>query len=154
MGLAELYLDCGETGKAKEYLEIAKNSGLERYILFQPTYYFISGKLECSSDNLKSASKDFENALQLAEKLNHLETIWRIHHQLGKLFLSSHEIVKAYHELQIGGRILKRLADSIKDEELKQNYSNDREKKELLADLKRTAKELIGETKLVPTGNV
>jgi len=147
--LTELYLDGGEMEKAKEFLEIVKNIGIEHYVLSQPAYYLISGKLAWSSGNSNSAQKSFENALQLAERFNHLEIMWRIHHQLGRLFLSTHEIVKAYHQLQIGGKMIKRLADSIEDKELKQNYSNDRKKKELLVDLKRTAKELIGETKSV-----
>jgi serine/threonine protein kinase/tetratricopeptide (TPR) repeat protein len=146
--LSELCLEKGEEGKAREFLENTKNSGLERYILFQPYYYFISGKLEYTSGNTSRALKDFEDALHLAEKLNHLEIVWRIRHQSGKLFLSTHDIVRAYHELQSGGKILKRLVDSIEDEELKRNYSNDQDKKKMLADLKRTAKELIGETKL------
>jgi serine/threonine protein kinase/tetratricopeptide (TPR) repeat protein len=148
--LSELCLERDETKKAKAFLQIAKDSGLERYLLFQPTYYYISGKLAYSRGDMDSARKDLENALRLAEGLNHLELMWRIHHQLGKLFLSTHEIVEVYHELQTGGKILRRLADSIRDEDLRQNYSNEREKKELLEDLKRTAKELIGETKLMP----
>ncbi|MFH1335504.1 MAG: tetratricopeptide repeat protein, partial [Candidatus Zixiibacteriota bacterium] len=118
--LSAFYLESGETEKAKEFLGIAKISGLERYILFQPTYYFISGKLECSGGNFESAQKDFENALHLAEKLNHLEIMWRIHHQLGKLYLSIHDAEKAYRELENGGRILKKIMENIEDKELKQ----------------------------------
>jgi serine/threonine protein kinase/tetratricopeptide (TPR) repeat protein len=147
--LAELYLESGATEKAKEILEKVKNSGLERYVLFQPTYYFISGKLEYSSGNLNVARKDFENALQLAEKLNHLEIMWRIHHQLGKLYLSVHDHEKAYRELEKGTRILKKIMENIEDKELKQYYMKDEEKRELLSDLKQVAAKLIGEHKIV-----
>jgi DNA-binding transcriptional regulator YhcF (GntR family) len=97
---------------------------------------------------LKSAEEDFETALRLAEKLENPELIWRSRHQLGKLFLSLHHIERAYQELEKAGKILKRVSENIKDDELKQNYLKDQEKKELLSDLKEVAKDLIGETKM------
>jgi serine/threonine protein kinase/tetratricopeptide (TPR) repeat protein len=144
---SQLYLDWENTERAKEFLKKASNSGLSRYMLFQPEFYLISGKTEWMSGNLKSAQKDFETALGLSEKLNQTETIWRIHHYLGKLFLSSHDVERSYQQLNSAGKILKRLSEGIKDEELKQNYLNDPKKKELLSDLKEVAKDLIGEAK-------
>lgn len=145
----ELYLNQGEIEKSKEFFNRAKNYGLSRYVLFQPVFYLISGRIEWMSGNLKSAQKDFETALRLAEKLNNSEVLWRVHHHLGKLFLSSHDIEKAYQELKNAGGILKRLNENIKDEELKRNYLKDPKKQELLFDLKKAATELIGETKIV-----
>ena len=145
---ANLFLDGGEIERSKQFLDRARDSGLERYILYQPVFYLISGRAEWMNGNLKSAEKDLETALKLAEKLNNPEMMWRIHHHLGKLFLFSHNIERAYHELKSAGDILKRLSESIKDEELKQNYVKEQKKKELLSDLKEVAKELIGETEM------
>jgi hypothetical protein len=50
--------------------------------------------------------------------------------------------------LKSAGEILKSLSENIKDEGLRQNYLKDREKEELLSDLKEAAKDLIGETKM------
>ena len=74
--------------------------------------------------------------------------MWQIHHHLGKHFLSSHNIEKAYHELENAGRILKKLSERIKDEEMRQNYLKDLRKKELLSDLREVVKELVGDTKI------
>jgi serine/threonine protein kinase/tetratricopeptide (TPR) repeat protein len=145
---SKLYLDWGNIEKAQEFLRKASSSGSSRYVLFQPEFYLISGKKEWMSGNLKLAQKDFETALGLSEKLNRPEMMWRIHHQLGKLFLSSHDIEKSYQQLNGAGKILKRLSEDIKDEGLKQNYLKDWEKKELLSDLKEAVKNLIGETQI------
>jgi len=145
---SELYLDQGDIHQSKVFLNRATHSGLARYVLYQPAFYLISGKIEWVSGNLKSAQKDFETALRLAEKLHNPEILWRIHHHLGKLFLSIRDIERAYQELKNAGGILKRLNEDIEDEELKRNYLKDPKKKELLSDLKKVAKELIGETKL------
>jgi predicted ATPase len=145
---SNLHLDWGKKEKTQEFLMKALNSGLSRYILFQPEFYLISGKKEWMNGNLKSAKENSEIALQLAEKLKNPELIWRIHHHLGKLFLSSHDVERAYQQLKYAGKILKRVTENIKGEELKQNYLKDQEKKELLSDLKEVAKDLIGETKM------
>lgn len=145
LGYSKLYLDWGNIEKTQEFLKKASNSGLSRYILFQPEFHLISGKKEWISGDLSLAKENFETALQLAEKLQNPELLWRIHHRLGKLFLSSHNIERAYHDLKNAGDILRELSEGIKDEKLKQNYLKDREKKELLSDLKETAKKLIGE---------
>jgi len=145
---SKLYLDWGNMERTNEFLGKASNSGLSRYILFQPEFYLISGKKEWMSGNLSLAQENFEIGLQLAEKLQNPELIWRIHYQLGKLFSSLHHIERAYQELEKAGKILKRVSENIKDDELKQNYLKDQEKKELLSDLKEVAKDLIGETKM------
>jgi tetratricopeptide (TPR) repeat protein len=145
---SNLHLDWGKKEKTQEFLMKASNSGLSRYTLLQPEFYLISGKAEWISGNLSLAKENFETALQLAEKLQNPELIWRIHHRLGKLFLSLHHIERAYQELEKAVKILKRVSENIKDDELKQNYLKDQEKKELLSDLKEVTKDLIGENKM------
>jgi len=145
---SKLYLEWGNLEKTEELLNKTVNSGLSLYIVFQPEFYMISGKKEWISGNLKSAQNDFETALELAEKLNNPEMMWRNQHHLGKLFLSCHDIERAYQHLESAGRILKRLSGNIENEELKQNYLKDQEKKELLSNLKHAAKEIIGEAKM------
>ncbi len=145
---SKLHLNSGNIEKTKEFLRKAWNCGLSRYILFQPEFYLISGKKGWMSGDLSSAKENLETALQLAEKLQNPELIRRIHHHLGKFFLSLNHIERAYQELEKAGKILKRVSENIKDDEWKQNYLKDREKKELLSDLKEVAKDLAGETKI------
>ncbi len=145
---SQLHLDRGDIQKSRGYLNRVRDSGLTRYVLFQPAFYLLSGRIEQMSGNLKLAQKDFETATKLAEKLKHLEILWRIHHHLGKLFLFARDIERAYLELKRAATILKTLSETIKDTELKQSYLDDPKKKELLSDLKEVAKKLIGETKL------
>jgi len=141
---SKLYLDWGNIERAQEFLRKAPSFGLPRYVLFQPEFYLISGKKEWMSGNLSLAQENFETALQVAEKFQNPELIWRIHHYLGKLLLSLHHIERAYQELEKAGKVLKRVSDNIKDDELKQNYLKDQEKKEVLSDLKEAAKSLVG----------
>ena len=146
--LAKLFLDCEEIEKSKECLEQVRNSGIERYTLYRPAFYLISGKFDLLNGNSVSAQKDLETASELAEKVNNMEIIWRIHHQLGKLFLSAHDFERAYQELENAGRILKKLSENIRDEDSRRSYLKDPEITKLLSDLKETARELIGETKM------
>ncbi|MGB8658465.1 MAG: tetratricopeptide repeat protein [Candidatus Zixiibacteriota bacterium] len=148
LGYAEIYLDHEEIEKSREFLDQAKNSGQAQYVLLQPTFYLISGRIEWKSGNFKAAQKDFENALGLAEKTRNMEMTWRIHHHLGKLFLSSHNVEKAYPEFENACGILRTLSNNIENEELKSNYLKDQKKQELLSDLRQAAKELIGEIKM------
>jgi predicted ATPase len=142
---ADLYLDQENPAKSKEYLRRATDSGPERFILLQPLFRLISGRAEWMSGDLKSARADFQAALTLAQKLNQPDMIWQIQHHLGKLYLASHDIERAYQELRSAGRVLMELSQGIEDEELRQTYLKDPRKKELLCDLKTVAKQLIGE---------
>jgi serine/threonine protein kinase/tetratricopeptide (TPR) repeat protein len=143
---AELCLELADRIGCREFLNRAGESGLERYILLRPTFHLVSGKLEKADGNLRSAKQEFEAALDLAEKLGHLETAWQIRYHLGELFLASRDIERAYQELKTAGRILTQLSQGIEDEELRQAYLKDPRKKELLCELKTVAKQLIGET--------
>ncbi len=146
---SKLYFDWEDIEKTKEFLTKVSNSELRRYVLFQPEFHLISGTTELKRGNLKQAQKDLESAMKLGEKLNRPEILWQIHHHLGKLFLSSHNVERAYQQFENAGTILKRLSESIKDEELRRTYLEDPRKEELLSDLKEVAKELIGETNTV-----
>ncbi|MGB7061582.1 MAG: tetratricopeptide repeat protein [Candidatus Zixiibacteriota bacterium] len=144
----ELYLKQGEMERSKECLDRARNSGLSRYLLFQPKFYLICGIGDWIGGNLKSARKDFETAIRLAEKLGHQETLWQIHHHLGKLLLSQRDVERGYQHLRSAGAALKRLSQNIEDQIMKQSYLNDPRKRDLLSDLQEAARELVGETKI------
>jgi serine/threonine protein kinase/tetratricopeptide (TPR) repeat protein len=141
---AELLLNLGETKRAKEFLCKAKDMGLERYILLQPRSHLIHGRAEWSRGDLSSAQNHFQAALDLAKKLNHEETLWQVHHALGKLHLYKHHIEKAYGEFQKAALVLKRLSRSIEDEGNRRDYLRESQKKELLSNLREVAEELTG----------
>jgi tetratricopeptide (TPR) repeat protein len=145
--LAEIFLEKGDIEKSSIYLKRAGDFGLERYILFQPSFYLISGKIKWVNGDLKSAQKDFENALNLAENIKNPEMIWKVHHQLSKLLILNRDIENAYRGLKNAVGILKKLSETIEDDGLKRKYLEDPEKKELLSDLRKVAKDLVGETK-------
>jgi tetratricopeptide (TPR) repeat protein len=146
LDLSEVFLNLGETGRIEEFLNKATKMGLDRYILLQPKFYLISGRAELVRGDLSSARKHLEIALRLAEKLNHPEITWQIHHILGKLYLHEQLIERAYGEFQKAAIVLKRLSQSIEDEGNRRDYLNDSQKKELLSNLREVAKELTGAT--------
>ena len=74
-----------------------------------------------------------------------LETVWQIQHRLGRLFLLEHDVEQGYQHLRKAGDILKGLSQTIGDEALRRGYLKDRDKRELLADLQKAARELVGE---------
>lgn len=145
---AELHLEQEDGGRAAEFLNRARESGLDRYVTLQPSFHMISARVKWMAGDLNSARQAFQTALELAQKLNSLEVLWRVRHHLGKLLLSSRDIEGAYGELKRAAAVLKRVSEGIKDETLKQNYLKDPEKEELLGDLKSVAKELVGEARL------
>ncbi|UCB52469.1 MAG: tetratricopeptide repeat protein [Candidatus Zixiibacteriota bacterium] len=145
---AELHLDLGDAARCQEFLDRARDTGLERYILLRPTFHLVSGKAEERSGDPSSAKQEYETALDLAEKLGHLDTVWQIHHRLGKLFLSEHDVEQGYQYLRSAGAIVRRLSQNIEDDELRQGYLKDPRKRELLADLRKAAKGLVGEARM------
>jgi len=142
---ADLCLELGDGTGCQEFLNRARESGLERYILLRPMFHLVSGRVEETDGDLGSAKREFETGLDLAEKIGHLEMVWQIRYHLGKSFLASHDIERAYQELKSAGRVLTRLSQGIEDEKLRQTYLKDPRKKELLCELKTVAKQLIGE---------
>ena len=114
------------------------------FISWEPNFYMNSGRVEWLSGDLSQAQRDFEIALEKAEKLKKLELLWQIHFLSGRLYSQRRDFEKAYGELEKGGRILKTLSDNIRDKELKANYLNDQRKKDLLCKLQNAAKVLVG----------
>lgn len=145
---AELYLDQEDLNKSGEFLHRARDSGLERYVVLQPAFHLISARIEWARGNLESAQEDFETALESAKKLGHQETLWQIHHHLGKLLLSQRDVERGYQHLRSAGAALKRLSQNIEDQTMKQSYLNDPRKRDLLSDLQEAARELVGETRI------
>jgi tetratricopeptide (TPR) repeat protein len=143
---AELYLDLGDTVRCREFLDRAGDFGPERCPLLRPMFHLISGRAEEASGNARSAQKEFETALGLAEKLGHPETIWQIRHRLGRLLLSEHDVEGGYGHLKSAGSALKRLTQGIQDPTLRQMYLKDPKKRDLLSDLQKAARELVGKT--------
>ncbi len=153
----EVFLGVKEIEKVKEYLnvasrfmrdEFASSTEPPRYISVEPKFYINSGKAEWLCGNLNEAQRNFQIALGKIEKLNKPELWWQIHHLLGKLSFFRHDFEKAYNELEKAGKIVKGLDENIKDEELKRSYLKDRDKLELLSDLKDVATKLVGNLKL------
>jgi tetratricopeptide (TPR) repeat protein len=149
----EVFLGLKEKDKAEGYLKAASRfmrdesaSCMETqcYISLEPKFFINLGRVEWLSGNLSQAQRNFQIALEKAEKLNKPELLWQIHHLLGKLSFSRHEFERAYNELQKAGKIVKNLSENIKQEELNKNYLKDQRKKELLSDLKNAAKVLVG----------
>ncbi len=145
---AKVHLDRGDVKKSNEYLNRAKDLRLERHVLLQPTFHLISGRAKFANGDSKSAENELKTALKLAERLEHEETLWQIHHHLGKVCLADRDFERAYRELRKAATILKELSERIKDEELKRKYLKDTSKREMLSDLREVAKQLVGETKL------
>ena len=145
---AELCLEQGDAGQAKQLLDRVREAGVERYALLEPTFHLICGRLNWRNGHLSSAGKAFEAALRQARRVQDRELLWRIHHQRGRLLLTSQDVEEAYRELKEAAGILRQLSDGIEDGRQRQNYLDEAEKKELLSDLKAVAKELIGEAKL------
>jgi serine/threonine protein kinase/tetratricopeptide (TPR) repeat protein len=151
LDLCEAYLSLKEKERAREYLNVASRfvqGESARHILLEPKFYINLGRAEWLSGNLSQAHRNFQIALNKAEKLNNSDLLWQIHHLLGRLSFATHDFEKAYKELQKTGRIVKKLSENIKDEELKRNYLEDQRKKELLSDLKNAAKTLVGNLKV------
>ena len=152
LDLCEVYLGLKEKDMAREYLTVASRfmrdestcTGLLRYIVLEPKFYINSGRTEWLSGNLNQAQRNFQVALNKAEKLNKPELLWQIHRLLGKLSYLRHDFEKAYNELQKAGKIVRALSENIKEEEWKSSYLKDQRKKELLSDLKNAAKVMVG----------
>jgi serine/threonine protein kinase/tetratricopeptide (TPR) repeat protein len=145
---AEVHLRRGSIDQCRGFLDKARNLGLQRYALLQPAFHLISGRAKLAGGNLNSARNELETALGLARKLRYGETLWQIHHQLGKTFLAGRNIEGAYGEFKKAAAILKELSEHVGEEELKRKYLKETDKQKLLSDLREVAKELVGETKM------
>ena len=93
-----------------------------------------------------------EISLAKAEKQETPELIWRIHHDIGKLSLSMNSLERAYKELEIAQGIIKELSRSIQDDTLKESYLKDKNKLELLSDIRSVVELMTGEKTVLSTG--
>ncbi len=145
LDFAELCLEQGDSSRARQLLEQTERLGLARYRSLEPAFHMIRGSLYRKDGDLSAARKAYQAAWGQAEKVGNRELLWKAHHQMGKLLLSSQEVEGAYRELRQAADILKQLGREIGDDQQRQNYFRETKKKELLSDLKAVAKELIGE---------
>ena len=147
LDFCEILLNLKEEEKAKKYLNVAARFMRDQsagYISLEPEFFMNLGRTEWLSGNLSEAERDFQIALEKANKLGRPELLWQIHHLLAKLFFSKHDFEKAYKESEKAGNIVKTLSENIRDEKLRRSYLEDQRKKELLSDLKNAAKVLVG----------
>ena len=152
LDLGEIYLDLENIEKASHHLNQTKNHIHEsRSQVYQPELYINLAKLNWMRNEKKSAEKLFLTALDKALNLNRWEMVWKAHHLLGKLHLASYEIEKAYKELENAGMVLRKISLEIKDPDLKQSYLDEKQKKELLSDIKRVTQILEGKPAQVVT---
>ena len=142
-----IYLDLENIEKAGFHLSKARKILDEHQSpVWQPELDFNMGKLNWIRNEKKSAEKLFLIALDEAVSLNRPEMVWKIHHILGKLYLDSYQIEKAYRELEKAGMVLRKITDEIKDSDLKKSYLNDDKKNELLSDVRKITQILAGKT--------
>jgi serine/threonine protein kinase/tetratricopeptide (TPR) repeat protein len=152
LDFGELYLDLENTEKASLHLSRAKELLNENQSsVYEPELYCNLGRLNRIKNNNKSAEEFFLIALDKALTLNRPEKVWRTHHLLGKLYLDSYEIERAYRELEKAGIVLKKISEEIKDSNLKKSYLDDKEKKELLSDIRKVTRILEGRPTPVTT---
>ncbi|MCJ7507344.1 MAG: tetratricopeptide repeat protein, partial [candidate division Zixibacteria bacterium] len=142
----EIYFESGELDKANKTLRqtqsILEKSENKRY---EPQYYLSLAKKEWWGGKLDQALRYFEVSLAKAEKQEIPELIWRIHHQIGKLSLSMNNLERAYKELRAAQKIIKELSAKIGNENMKKGYLEDKEKIELLSDIRSVVELMMGE---------
>ncbi len=152
LDLSEIYLGLEDIEKASYHLKLAKKLFDENQSqVYQPELYLNLARLNWTRNEIKSAEKLFLTALDKALDLNRWEIVWKTYHFLGKLYLASYEIEKAYKELENAGMVLRKISLEIKDTELKQSYLDDEKKKELLSDIRKITQILEGKPAQVAT---
>lgn len=112
--------------------------------LIESEYYYMFFRKEFRQGNLNQALKYSETALEKASGLNRLEIIWRIYYLRGKLYFVNNDLESAYKEYEKAGKLIKTLSQNIDDPELKQSYLNEKEKLDLLTDIKKLAEAMVG----------
>jgi tetratricopeptide (TPR) repeat protein len=115
--------------------------------LIESEYYYMLFRKEFKRGNLNQALEYSETALEKASRLNRLEIIWRIHYLRGKLYFLNNDLESAYKEYQEAGKLIKTLSQNIEDPELKQSYLSEKEKLDLLSDIKVLAREMMSSTR-------
>lgn len=142
----EIYFELGELKKISQILSqtqsLLEKSENKRY---EPQYYLNLARKEWWEGGLDQTLKYLEVSLTKAEKQETPELIWRIHHQIGKLSLSMNNLERAYKELKSAQNIIKELSTKIGNENMKERYLEDKEKIELLSDIKSVVELMMGE---------
>ncbi|MGB2698285.1 MAG: BREX system ATP-binding domain-containing protein, partial [Candidatus Zixiibacteriota bacterium] len=114
LDIGKIYLDLEDMEKASHHLNQAKKLFDENQSpVYQPELYVNLARLNWMRNEKKPAEKLFFTALDKALNLNRSEMVWKIHHLLGKLYLTSYEIEKAYKELEKAGMVLRKISDEI-----------------------------------------
>jgi serine/threonine protein kinase/tetratricopeptide (TPR) repeat protein len=144
LNLVKLNLKKGELSEVFPLLNQAQQQLLQAPVLpYEVEFYFLKGK----AHYFQSEYEDSSDCLRLAEKkVRHLEKPelkWRIYHYLGKVFQRQLKPEEAYNKFMQAKKILQNLAQQFSHPEIKQNYLGDKEKTELLNDIKELASCLV-----------
>ncbi|MDP3024387.1 MAG: tetratricopeptide repeat protein [candidate division Zixibacteria bacterium] len=143
LDLAWAYLDSSQNRMLESYLENAKKIIDQNSMpLIESEYYYMLLRKEFKQGNLNQALEYSEVALEKALRLNRLEIIWRIYFLRGKLSFLKNDLENAYKEYEKAGKLIKALSQNIDDPELKQSYLDEKEKLDLLTDIKKLAQEM------------
>jgi tetratricopeptide (TPR) repeat protein len=145
LDLAWAYLDSGQDSALECILEATgKIISQNRMPLIESDYQYLLFRKEFKGGNLNKALECSQVVLDKASKLNRLEMIWRIHYLRGKLHFSRNDLESDYKEYEKAGNLVKSLSQNIEDPDLKQSYLNEKEKLELLSDIKKLAQAMVG----------
>ncbi|HEX9917352.1 MAG TPA: tetratricopeptide repeat protein, partial [candidate division Zixibacteria bacterium] len=144
--LCDAYFESGELKKVSQTLSQTQSLlGKSENKRYEPQYYLNLAKKEWWDGRLDQALRYLEISLTKAEKQETPETIWRIHHQLGKLSLSMNNLERAYKEFRAAQNIIKELSTKVGNENMKKRYFEDKEKIELLSDIRSVVELMMGE---------
>ena len=147
LDFAWAYLDSEQNEMRESFLENAQKIIQQNDMpLIESEYYYMLFRKEFKRGNLNQALKYSETALEKATGLNRLEIIWRIHYLRGKLYFLNNDLESAYKEYENAGNQIKNLSQNIDDPELKQSYLSDKEKLDLLTDIKKLAEVMMSST--------
>ena len=138
------YLDSEQNQMLETSLENAKKIIEQNNMpLIESEYYYMLFRKEFRQGNLNQALEYSETALEKASGLNRLEIIWRIYYLRGKLYFLKNDLESAYKEYEKAGKLIKTLSQNIDDPELKQSYLDEKEKLDLLTDIKKLAQAMM-----------
>jgi serine/threonine protein kinase/tetratricopeptide (TPR) repeat protein len=144
LDFAWAYLDSEQNQMLETSLENAKKIIEQNNMpLIESEYYYMLFRKEFRQGNLNQALKYSETALEKASRLNRLEIIWRIYYLRGKLYFLNNDLESAYKEYEKAGKLIKTLSQNIDDPELKQSYLEEKEKLDLLTDIKKLAQAMM-----------
>jgi tetratricopeptide (TPR) repeat protein len=147
LDFAWAYLDSEQNQMRETSLENAEKIIAQNSMpLIESEYHYMLFRKEFKQGNLNQALKYSETALEKASGLNRQEVIWRIHYLRGKLYFLNNDLESAYKEYEKAGKLIKTLSQNIDDPELKQSYLDEKEKLDLLTDIKKLAQAMMSST--------